>query len=239
MSLMALQHVGSRNSWLMASVMLAAALAGCSMPAEPDLRITEPKRIAMTQSFFDHEVRFLAGRADLASGEAARLAEFLSATGAVRGDELVVSPAAKTDPTLTTRRLARLKALLLVAPDRGPKPLAPEAATPPVPAGPTEPVMILLIHHSPVPPQCPDWSVGSIGGSDNTLSSNFGCANAVNLGLMIADPRDLVRGREAGGSDGERAAKAIERYRRGTVEAPAASPGLQITRGAQPVTGDP
>ena len=40
-----------------------------------------------------------------------------------------------------------------------------------------------------------------------------GCANTAVLGHMVADPRDLVKGRPLGPADGEMAAKAVENYR--------------------------
>ena len=47
----------------------------------------------------------------------------------------------------------------------------------------------------PVPPAAPPCA-------GNVQSSPFfGCANANNLEAMVADPRDLVRGREQVGSD--------------------------------------
>jgi pilus assembly protein CpaD len=43
--------------------------------------------------------------------------------------------------------------------------------------------------------------------------SNLGCANAVNLGLMVADPADLVTGAPTAPADATREAEAIVRYR--------------------------
>ena len=48
--------------------------------------------------------------------------------------------------------------------------------------------------------------------------SNLGCANAVNLGLMIAEPADLTRGRPLGTADGIREAEAVVRYRTDKVK---------------------
>ncbi len=40
-----------------------------------------------------------------------------------------------------------------------------------------------------------------------------GCAVNASLGYMVADPRDLVKGRTLGPADGEMASKAVENYR--------------------------
>ena len=64
-------------------------------------------------------------------------------------------------------------------------------------------------------PGCPDWTGRPGVNFNNTPSSNFGCATAVNLGLMVADPGDMVAGRHPGLMDGEFVARSIERYRKG------------------------
>ncbi|MHA1152537.1 MAG: CpaD family pilus assembly lipoprotein [Alphaproteobacteria bacterium] len=42
---------------------------------------------------------------------------------------------------------------------------------------------------------------------------NFNCSNTAALGMMVADPLDLKRGRNEGAADGEAAAKVIQLYR--------------------------
>ena len=46
----------------------------------------------------------------------------------------------------------------------------------------------------------------------------MGCTNAANLAHMIANPRDLDRGRDIGPADGEALALGNERYRTGKIE---------------------
>jgi pilus assembly protein CpaD len=66
-------------------------------------------------------------------------------------------------------------------------------------------------------PPCPDWSRESGTDFANLPHSNFGCATQSNLGLMVADPQDLVRGRTLGPADGVQQAEGIVRYRTGKV----------------------
>jgi pilus assembly protein CpaD len=64
------------------------------------------------------------------------------------------------------------------------------------------------------PPNCPDWTKPAYGaGHSNAMPSNYGCADVTNLGLMIADPRDLVIGRTLGPAEGNPATAAVLRYR--------------------------
>jgi pilus assembly protein CpaD len=55
--------------------------------------------------------------------------------------------------------------------------------------------------------------------------SNLGCANATNLYLMVADPRDLVSGRMLGPADGEEAVRAVDNYRSGKLDSLSWGPG--------------
>ena len=66
-------------------------------------------------------------------------------------------------------------------------------------------------------PPCPDWSRQSGTDFANLPHSNFGCATETNLGLMVAEPRDLVRGRGLAPADGVQQAEGIVRYRTGKV----------------------
>ena len=63
-------------------------------------------------------------------------------------------------------------------------------------------------------PGCPDWSRPSEPNFGSHNASNYGCAINSNLAAMVADPRDLVLGRDAGGaSDASTSGKAIKSYR--------------------------
>ena len=62
-------------------------------------------------------------------------------------------------------------------------------------------------------PNCPNWSEQQIAPSANT-SANYGCAVNSNLAAMVADPNDLVRGRQGSvDSSGSTATRAVRVYR--------------------------
>jgi pilus assembly protein CpaD len=76
-------------------------------------------------------------------------------------------------------------------------------------------------------PTCPNWSQSLASDFTNAYTSNYGCANATNLGLMVASPADLVSGRSFAGADAQPAAAAVQRYLTDRVKqppAPTASP---------------
>jgi len=61
-------------------------------------------------------------------------------------------------------------------------------------------------------PSCPNWSKQPSLDFTNANSSNFGCATASNLGMMVAYPADLAEGRPVGYADAIPAAAAVQRY---------------------------
>ena len=74
-------------------------------------------------------------------------------------------------------------------------------------------------------PGCPNWSVPAQPNHQNRTMSTFGCAVNSNLAAMVANPQDLVHGREGSGvGDSLTASKAIGSYRKAE---PTGTKGLQ------------
>jgi pilus assembly protein CpaD len=71
-------------------------------------------------------------------------------------------------------------------------------------------------------PTCPNWSQSLDYDFTNAFTSNYGCANATNLGLMVASPADLVSGRPFSGPDAQTASNAMQRYLTDRVKNPPA-----------------
>lgn len=97
----------------------------------------------------------------------------------------------------------------------------------PITAGeaPTGSMRVIVSRSVASVPGCPSWADRSGADFVGGLSDNYGCASASNLAAMIADPRDLVDGREAAldptnGVSG----RAIKAYQE---KAPTGSGGLQ------------
>ncbi len=66
-------------------------------------------------------------------------------------------------------------------------------------------------------PDCPGYNAAIAFDYEHRPINSLGCANAINLGLMVANPSDLAQGRPLGAADGEQNSLAIQRYRAGTV----------------------
>jgi pilus assembly protein CpaD len=97
-------------------------------------------------------------------------------------------------------------------------------------------MMVFVERYVVTPPDCPNWTKPASGDWSNTMPSNFGCADATNFSLMVADPRDMVMGRALGPPQGAPALYAYERYRGGKVKDPSAT-SASSTYAAQPSSG--
>ncbi|MGQ0663783.1 MAG: CpaD family pilus assembly protein [Pseudomonadota bacterium] len=64
-------------------------------------------------------------------------------------------------------------------------------------------------------PTCGDWSAPTHRDPYNMVHANFGCATQRNIGLMVADPADLIRQRQAGTHDVLRSTVVLGKYRAG------------------------
>lgn len=62
-------------------------------------------------------------------------------------------------------------------------------------------------------PTCPDWSTTTDSNFNASNHSNYGCSTNSNLAAMIADPEDLVRGRETKPLNKHNGNNAIKAYR--------------------------
>jgi pilus assembly protein CpaD len=61
-------------------------------------------------------------------------------------------------------------------------------------------VMLYVERYQVTPPNCNYWPEETSVNARNNDSPFHGCSNTINLGLMVADPRDLVSGRSSGNS---------------------------------------
>jgi pilus assembly protein CpaD len=64
-----------------------------------------------------------------------------------------------------------------------------------------------------LPPDCPGYNQPITLDYEWRPETRLGCANAVNLGLMVANPNDLAQGRPVGPADAEAMAAGVQRYR--------------------------
>ena len=71
--------------------------------------------------------------------------------------------------------------------------------TAPVTSGAVVPgtVRVVVTRSTASVPNCPNWSKTTESNFNSANHPNYGCATNSNLAAMVADPEDLVRGRES------------------------------------------
>jgi hypothetical protein len=73
-------------------------------------------------------------------------------------------------------------------------------------------VVIVVERFVVIPPSCSNFSQQIGNASQAYGPSDLGCSTELNLGLMIANPQDLLRGRDRGLYDGAVLAAGVNRY---------------------------
>jgi pilus assembly protein CpaD len=155
-------------------------------------------------------IAFAGGSDRLTAGEAARLDRMVVA-GSIRPADRV-EIAASGPPGLAERRAAAISRELLR--------YGIVAQTLALGSVPANHAIVSVGRYAVTLPTCPNWSESLSADFTNAYTSNYGCANATNLGLMVASPGDLVRGRSFSGPDAQPAAAAVQRYLTDRVKPP-------------------
>ena len=186
-------------------IALGSALAGCQTPGTPDnpgkgLAAVNVPVVTSADYVFDAA----APGGTLAPGEGDRLNGWFQGLGLGYGDTVYVdggyAPAARGQVAAVAGRYG-----MLVTPGA------------PVTAGMVQPgtVRVVVARRRAVVPGCPNWSQPSQPDWDNKTMSNFGCGVNSNLAAMVANPEDLVHGREgAAVTDAVTATRAVDMYRK-------------------------
>ncbi|MGF1641297.1 MAG: CpaD family pilus assembly lipoprotein [Rhodospirillales bacterium] len=166
---------------------------------------------------FRHQVAFPAGQFSLERDQARALEAFVGRIDVGYGDRVYLSAASpedaddaaarriaerRTEAVAAFLRLSEVRVAALID-DRGDGPASGETVT------------VIVRRHVVGLPACPDWTQPLSDNAINRPTSNWSCATAINFGMMVADPNDLVRGGDPGPADGERLAGSLERYRKG------------------------
>ena len=152
----------------------------------------------------DYMLDLSAPDGSLSPSEAARLDGWFRSMVLGYGDTIYVDGATGYDARDDVARLAGQYGMLVS--------LGAPMTAGPVPQGM---IRVVVARTQASVPGCPNWSKASTPNFDNAAMSNFGCGVNSNLAAMVANPQDLVSGREGSGvGDTLTASKAVEQYRR-------------------------
>jgi len=189
------------------------AVTGCT-PESPRLSTVEvPKENKIDFLSLTHPVHFQSGTTVLAAGEDKALAAFVATVSPRYGDDVTVD-ATEDGSESAALRIKRQSDVARQLQRLGIQANASSEVDPEF-TDAHDAVVVRVGRYVVTGPRCPDWSAAEAADYTNTPSSNFGCATATNLGLMVANPADLVSGSSGGGADAALLARSVERYRIG------------------------
>ncbi|MCF6195559.1 MAG: CpaD family pilus assembly protein [Emcibacter sp.] len=196
----------STTGLILASLILASC-SGAANFANGDSQ----KRNEVTMIKIPFMMTFEAGSTSLSDNAVRQLDMFMMRSNVSYGDELSMDFPLNRDGGLSDENQKRLAFLTGLLKNRG---LHLAAAVTPYGMSPSPNKARLLISRYVVtPPRCGDWSQPSTGNYGNMNLPDFGCSTQASLGLMVANPRDLITGATGGSTDAEKAAKSIHTYR--------------------------
>lgn len=168
-----------------ALIVVAAALSACQhVPYDlPDRGMEAVNVPVVTRSDFALDVAAPDG--SLPSSEAARLDAWFRSLQLGYGDSIHVDGAYSEAARNDVARVAGQYGLLL-------------SNGAPVTQGAIPPgsVRVVVSRTRAEVPNCPNWSEPSTPNYNNRTMSNYGCSVNSNLAAMVANPEDLVHGRE-------------------------------------------
>ena len=182
--------------------LLASALAAPGYADDP-ARGIEPVNVPVV-SRADYAFDVAAPDGTVPASERARLDAWFAGLGLGYGDRVYVSGPYADSARADIAQVAGQYGMLV---------------TPgfPVTTGPVSPgaVRVVVSRTTASVPGCPNWDRRSQPNYANRTMPSFGCAVNGNMAAMVADPQDLVWGREGGGViDPLAATRAIQSYRK-------------------------
>ena len=216
----------NKNISIVCLMTISFAITGCMqhgdrffldpLNLQVDQSAREPKHAAVTPSEVSFAVRFPKGQTSLPAPERRAAVGFLNRRATEASDQVFVDFGVlhETTEIAADRRVTISE--VIVAAGLSPENVRVRANV----RGVAENEINLTVRTYLVTlPGCPDFTSRAGRTFDNRPHSNWGCATATNLGLMVAEPSDLLRGR--GDTHGDAAALVLstQRYRAGETRA--------------------
>ena len=187
-----------------ALLLIAVALTGCAYKPGPDLEAGMAAVNVPVVSRADYVFDAAAPNGSLAPSEATRLDAWFGSLGFRYGDTVYVDGGPYTEGARA--QVAGIAGTYGMMVSEGA----------PVTAGAVAPgnVRVVVSRSIASVPNCPNWDRPSQPNYNNKMLPNYGCAVNANLAAMVANPEDLIHGREGSGVvDTLTSSKAIGVYR--------------------------
>ena len=172
-----------------------AVMAGCGLPRDDWSGARQAPQPYAKVAIFQHTIQFEPGSAWMRTSGQHRWEAFLQKVRRENADTILLSVGpAQSRGGQMTQALLRLRQQEIVSVLRkGGVPV--EAIHLGAAEAPVDGAVMVVRAHVRALPECPDWSADPRRGYNNQPSSNWGCATAISFGVMLADSRDLIRGK--------------------------------------------
>jgi len=199
-----------------------ALLAGCqSYPDRPwydqlnlqvDMPPRQEKKVQVAPSETSFALQFQPGKATVSDAERRAATAFIRNRASERSDEVYVDFGLMHETTALAHDRRATIAEIVTAAGFDPARVKVRADV----GGIAESEVNLTVRRYLVTlPGCPDFTSPAGNTFNNRPNSNWGCATQTNLGLMVAEPHDIVVGRGGTPGDAEAMVLATQRYRSG------------------------
>jgi type IV pilus biogenesis protein CpaD/CtpE len=208
-------------------LLCAALLAGCGDPVLEQARVDTRHDAVRADTML--AVDFRPGTGQLDQGQAGELRTMVAAGQRAQRDEFMVVTDGSGGP-IQTARAEHVRQSLSAAGARWVGITIEPAMT----MGPDQ-VVVVRSEYRIAAHGCPSYSPAGQWNPNESQKPGFGCADAYNMGQMLARPRDAAVGSPAGPADGTVSASAVQRYREGRVRTAVAS---SVGSGSTGVGGD-
>jgi pilus assembly protein CpaD len=206
------RHHRRRRTTLLA--VLAIIVAGCAQTVADWTPAETQNELQVKWVTHEHSIAFASPANLLTKQESRNLDRFLGEIDVRPSDRLFVDVGPKSGEVVADARIGVInrrlqshipgaRALVITGEKRN-----------------TGDVRLIVGRYVILPPNCPDFSAPTNANPGNVNDSNFGCSTQRNLGLMLANPGDLLRGRTLGPADGEALSRGIRAYRAGDAIIP-------------------
>ncbi|MBO6521982.1 MAG: hypothetical protein JJ900_17985 [Rhodospirillales bacterium] len=181
-----------------------------------EMKPRQEKNLQVAPSEIAFALQFPTGSATLGAAERRAAVSFLQRRATAQSDEIIVDFGLLHETTdLAYDRRTTIAAVMA---DAGLDPMRVKARA--NVAGIAENEVNLTVRRYLVTlPGCPDFTSYAGRTFDNRPHPNWGCPNSTNLGLMVAEPQDLVNGRGGTPGDAEALVLGTQRYRAGEQRA--------------------
>ena len=191
------------------TTLAAVLLAACGDPVAEQARIDTRRDPVRADTML--AVGFAPSSGQLDAGQIGELRAMVAEGRRAQRDEFVVVTDGSGGP-IQTARAERVRRSLASAGARW----VGTAVEPTMAMGPDQ-VVVVRSEYRVGSRDCPNHGSGGQWNPNESQMSNFGCADAYNMGQMLARPRDAAVGRDPGPADATVSSAAIQRYRDGKV----------------------